>query len=116
VGSCQLDGVEDAREVDRDDVVPDLGCDLVPRCNDADARVGHHDVELAESRDALVYRCLEGVAVADVDLRGDDAAVESLDLAHGLGQVLLGRGRVLKVRHGTAEVDRDDVGALLRKS
>ena len=40
----------------------------------------------------LVHRGLERVVVADVDLGGEDAAVEPLDQIGGLGQVLR-RGR-----------------------
>jgi hypothetical protein len=50
-----------------------------------------------------------------VSLAGDDPPVQGLDFLHGLGQVLACRHRV---RHGAdlvAEVDRDDVRALLRQ-
>ena len=81
----------------------------------ADAGVGDDDVEPPELLDAAVDGGRQRVEVAHVDFRGDDAPIEVLDHVRGLGEVLRrgrGRGRVLEP---AADVDRDDVGALLGK-
>jgi hypothetical protein len=106
-----LEGVPHAGQVDGDHVVPGRAVELLQQAVAEDARVRRHDVELAELGDAVVNRLLEGAEVTDVGLDGDDPAVERLDLAGGLGEVLRGRHRV---RHGgdlAGDVDRDDVGA-----
>jgi hypothetical protein len=80
-----------------------------------DARVGAHDVEPAELVDARGDRRGEAVVVPDVDLAGDDPPVELLDLGGGLGEVLLGAERVVGRRDRLADVEGDDVRALLRQ-
>ena len=80
----------------------------------ADARVGDDDVQAAELLDAAVDSGAERVEVAHVDLVGHDAPIEVLDHVGGFGEVFGGgRGR-RRVVEAAADVDRDDVGALLR--
>src|SRR5690606_11328714 len=80
----------------------------------SDAGVGDDDVQPAEFLDSVVDHLLQGVEVADVDLRGDDTAIESLDQFGCLGEVFGGRRRDgAPLGDGAADVDGDDVGALL---
>ena len=79
----------------------------------ADARVGDDDVEPAELFHAAVHRGLERVVVTHVDFGGHDAAVVGLDQIGGLGKVCRCRMRVGQVVDRPADVDGDDVGALL---
>jgi hypothetical protein len=82
----------------------------------ADAGVGHDDVQPAQLLDAAVDGRLERVEVTDVDFGGHDAAIERLDQVRGLGEVLGRRRRDrVVVDDGPADVDGDDVGALLRQ-
>ena len=60
--------------------------------------------------------CLHRLSVAHVGLGGDDAPVERLDLLDRLLQVLGRRHRVGHARDLRADVDRDDVSALLGES
>lgn len=74
-----------------------------------DPGVRDDDVEPAE----LGHTGGETVGVAHVGDARDDPTVDPLDLGLGLGEVL-GSGRVLQDGlDGRAEIDRDDVGALL---
>jgi hypothetical protein len=66
--------------------------------------------------DTVVQGGLERAVIADVGLGRDDPPVERLDLLDRLGQV---GGRGHRIGHRAdpcAQVDRDDVGALLRES
>src|SRR4029079_13006806 len=81
----------------------------------ADARVGDHDVEATELLDAAVDRGLERVIVTHVHLCGDDSSVERLDHVRGLCEILGRRRRCRRVLDLPTDVDRDDVGALLRQ-
>jgi len=53
--------------------------------------------------------------VPDVGLGGHDPPVQRLDLLHRLGQVLRRRHRIRHRIHLRAEIDGDDVRALLRQ-
>ncbi len=81
----------------------------------ADACVGDDDVEPPELLDAAVDGGRQRVEVAHVDFCRDDAAVEVLDHVRGLGEILRGGRRCGRVFESAADVDRDDVGALLGK-
>ena len=61
------------------------------------------------------HRGGQRAAVADVGHLGDDPPVELLHQAGGLGQVGLGRHRVRDGLDLRAQVNRDDVRALLRQ-
>jgi hypothetical protein len=66
--------------------------------------------------DARVHRSLEGFEVAHVDLGGVDPPVVALDEIGGLGQILRRRcGDQVNRVDLLADVDGDDVGALLRE-
>ncbi len=107
-----LEGVVDAGEVDVDDVLPLVSAgrstpigampalastmSTPPSCATPSSNAG-----------------LQRVAVADVGLAGDDPPVQRLDLLDGLGQV---SGVDIGYAHRVdllADVDGDDVGALL---
>ena len=79
----------------------------------SDAGVGHDDVESAELFDAVVEHRFHVVVVANVDDRGDDALAELLDQRGGLFEVLRCRTGCRRVLELLADVDGDDVGALL---
>jgi hypothetical protein len=93
-------------------VLPDRGRYLVPALHGADAGVGADDVELAKLRDAVVNGGPQRAGVAHVGGDGDDPAVELLDGLDRLAQVGVGGHAVANRRVVTADVDRDDVGAL----
>jgi hypothetical protein len=61
---------------------------------------------------SVVDGLLEAVAVPNVCHRGDDATVESPDLTASAISAL----GIVQVRHGAAEINRDDIGTLLRES
>ena len=65
--------------------------------------------------DAAVDRGLERVVVSDVYLGRDDAAVQRLDQVRGFGEVFGSRARLRRILDVPADVDRDDVGTLLRQ-
>ena len=76
--------------------------------------IGHDDVEASEVRDARLERVAQFGALPHVGLAGDDASIQFLDRPLGLRQVL-GRAQRVVVRVDLpADVDGDDVGALLR--
>src|SRR5690606_12551707 len=75
--------------------------------------VGDDDVEPAELLDTGVDGRLQGVEIPDVDLGGVDPAVEAFHQVGGLGQILRAGQRNLHAVDLSADVDRDDVGALL---
>ena len=108
-------GLPHARQVYVDHLVPVVFAGLV-QCVAAvaDACVGHDDVQPAQLLHAAVHGGLQCVVVAHVDFGREDPAVLALDQVGGLGQIL-GRGcRNRGVLHDRlADVDRDDVGALL---
>ena len=81
----------------------------------ADARVRDDDVEPAELFHTAVHQGFERVVVTHVDLRGHDAAILGLDQVGGFGEVVRCRVRVSHVVDRSADVERDDVGALLRQ-
>ena len=64
----------------------------------------------------VVERRLQRVVVADVDLGGDDAPAERLDLVDRLGEIVRCRHRVGDRVDLRGDVDRDDVGALFGQS
>ena len=110
VRNRRVEGVEHAAEIDAADVHPRLQ-GLVLRYR-ADTGVGHHDVDLAELRDAVGHRLPHGGLVADIGLDGEDPPAERLDLLHRLSLILLRRHRVADGVEGGEVVDRDDVRAL----
>jgi len=78
-----------------------------------DARVGQHDVDRPElSHPGLERRAQPGL-IPHVGLPGDDPPVQRLDLLDRLGQVVRSGHRVGHAADLGADVDRDDVGALL---
>src|SRR5882757_4398043 len=80
-----------------------------------DARVGQHDVDSAELRDTLVEHRLHSGTIADIGLAGDNPPIQRLHILDGLSEVAFGSPRV---GHGVelfADVERDDVSALLRQ-
>ena len=115
VGDGGLDRVPHAGQVDVDHVLPGLLAQFLGPAEADDAGVGDHDVEPAELGDPVVERRLQRVVVADVDLGGDDAPVERLDLLDRLLQVLPCRHRERDRVDLRRDVDGDDVGALLRQ-
>jgi hypothetical protein len=66
------DGLEDTGEVDPDHVVPLLVGEILAGRGADDPGVGQNDVEATEFGDTFGECRLEGGAVADVGLRGDD--------------------------------------------
>src|SRR5271163_245276 len=109
-----FDRVPHAGEVDIDHVLPDVFPDLVqPSAVGADAGVGDDDVEATELLNAAVHRGLARVVITNVDLGGHDATVEALDQIRCLGKVFRCRMRIGQIVDGPADVDGDDVGALL---
>ena len=108
-------GVEHPGEVDADHVGPGLVAHLLGAGIAGDPGVGADDVEATELGDALVDGGAQRGTVTHVDLCGDHSAVECLDLASGLREIL-GRGERIGHRaHRRAHVDGDDVGTLARQ-
>jgi hypothetical protein len=67
--------------------------------------------------DAAVHRGLQCGEVTNVDFGGHDPAVQSFDQVGGFSEVIrCGRRNAGVVADRSADVDRDDVGALLRQS
>jgi hypothetical protein len=86
------------------------------RADLVDARVRDDDVEPAELGDAVVQGRLQGRGVPHVRLVRDDPPVKRLYLPDRLRQVFLAGRRVGRHRRDRPrDVDRDDVGALLRE-
>jgi hypothetical protein len=108
-----LDGVEHAGQVHVDHVLP-RAVNLVQR-HGRDAGVGQDDVHRAEFGHACLERRLELRLVPHVGLPREDPAVQRLDLLDGLGQVLRSGHGVGNRLDLPADVNRDDVGALLRQ-
>src|SRR5262245_1728297 len=80
----------------------------------ADSRVGADDVQPSQLLDAAVDGGLDRFVVANVDLGGDDAAVQLLDQICGFSQVVWsGRLDLGVAAHRGTDVDGDDVGTLL---
>ncbi len=104
-------GVPDAGEVHADDLVPLrlLGREAAR----ADAGVGQHDVGGSELRCPVVEGFLQGVDIADIGLRGEDAASQRLDFLDRLIEVVLRRHRIHDGFQLREDVDPDDVGAFL---
>ena len=106
------DGVHHAEQVDVGgiDEVRRMGVTQRHRQNPG---VGHDDVEASKIPDAGLERVAQFRALPHVGLAGDDASIELLDRSLGLGQVL-GRAQRVVVRVDLrADVDGDDVRALL---
>ena len=78
-----------------------------------DPGVGHDDVEVAELADTLFEDRLQLVPVANIGLAGDDPAAVVLDRLRRLFQILRRGQRVQVGLDLLADVDGDDVGALL---
>lgn len=121
MGHTGFHGFPHPGQVDVDHLGPVFFAGLVQSLSAvADSGVGHDDVEPAELLDAAVDRRLERVVIAHVDFGREDPAVVPLDQVGGLGEVLGRRRRDRGVQHaladGLADVDGDDVGALLRQS
>ena len=117
-GTRRFDGLPDARQVDVDHVSPVVFTGLVESLSAvADSGVGADDVQPAELFDTAVHRRFESVVVTHVDLGGHDAPVQALDQVGGLGQVIRRRWWDLAAAADrSADVDRDDVGTLLRQA
>src|SRR3984957_9858835 len=110
-------GVPDTGESQVDHVLPDVLANLVQLVAEGpDTGVRDNDVEPAEVFHTAVDGGFDCLLVADVHLRGDDAPVEGFDQVGGLGEILRRRVRVGQVIDRPANVDRDDVGALLRQA
>ena len=79
-----------------------------------DPRVTAHDVQPpAELGDPLADRRLDRREIPHVRAAGDDPPVQRLDLLDRLGQIVRSGHRVGDAADLGADVDRDDVGALL---
>ena len=109
----RVDGVDDAEPVGVEYVRPGLQGLLALLADDAG--VGHHDVELAELGDPAVDRFHQLRPLAHVGLHRDHPAVQGLDQAGGLLQVVRACQVVGETVDVVADVDRDDVRALLRQ-
>ena len=109
----RLGGVPHAGEVDVDHVLPGRVVEFFQRAEAEDPGVGRHDVQPPELGHAVVDGRLEGAVVTDVGLGGDDAPVQRLDLLHRLGQIVGGGHRIRHRSYLAAQVDGDDVRALL---
>ena len=108
-----LDRVPHPGEVGVDDVLPRALVEVGQRAKAEDAGIAAHDVQPSQSRDPVVQGDLDRAEVTDIRLDGDDPAIERLDLLDGLGHVLRCRQLIWHRVDLTAEVKRDDVGALL---
>ena len=106
-----LDGVDGADQVGVDHVYPGLQLRLALHACDTGRR--HDDVEPAELGDAAVERLAQLLGLANVGLCGDDALTGLLDQLGGLVEILRLGHRVADCLDVVADVDRDDVGALL---
>src|SRR5262249_1741611 len=112
-----LDRLPHTAQVDVDHGGPVRFAGLVQRrAAVADAGVGNGAAQSAQLLGARVHRRFQRVVIADVDLGGVDAAVETLDQISRFGQILRGGRRYqLDCVDLLADVDGDDVGALLRQ-
>src|ERR1700733_13568138 len=106
-----LDRVVDPGEVDVEDVLPLLR--LRVHGHRGDAGVGEEHVDRAEFGRARLEGLLRRGGGAEVGAGGEDPPVQGLDLLDRLGEVLWGGHRVSDGGDLLANVDRDDVGALL---
>ena len=113
MGQRDRDGVHHAQQVDVGGVDEMHRVELLAERHRQDARVGDHDVELAEVGDTGLERVAQLVALADVGDPGDDAAAEFLDRPLDVGEVIGGGKRVRVGVDVAADVDDDDVGAFL---
>lgn len=115
-GCRSLEGLEHAREVDVDELfelVVGHFPESVPR---ADTSIGHHHVEPAELRHALVDDGFQCGAVTNVADAGHDLAAGFLDRPDRLLEIVLRRllvGGVLRDRF--RDVDSDDRCAFARE-
>ena len=104
----------DTGQVDPDHVVPHLLAELFALTGEAeDAGVAADDVQPAQFGDAVVDSLLDGAEIANVGLGGDNPPVQRLDLLDGLFQIARRRHPVGHRVDLLAQVDGDDVGALL---
>ncbi len=115
-GDGRADGAPRARQVHVDHGVP-LFVGQLPEPPPAQhARVRDEDVQPRELLDAVGHHLTQRGAVADIDLTRQDLPACGLDATDRLAQVLGGRQRVGdRRRHRPADVDRDDVGAVVGK-
>jgi hypothetical protein len=107
----RVDGVDDADPVRVEHVGPGLQGIFALLADDAG--VGDHDVKLAELGDAAVDRLHQLRPLAHVGLHRDHPAVQRLDQAGGLLQVVRAGQVVGQTVDVVADVDGDDVRALL---
>jgi len=77
--------------------LPDLRSHLVPRLHRADTRVGAHDVEPTELRTPSSTAFLSPVASRTSTAVAMIRRFQRLDLLHRLGEIGLGRHRVVTV-------------------
>ena len=110
---CDRDSVHHAQEVDVGGVDEMHRIELLAERHRQDSRVGHHNVKLAEVRDTRLEHVAQLVAFADVGDPGEHAAAEFLDRPLHLGEIIGRRERVGIRVDVAADVDDDDVGALL---
>ena len=75
--------------------------------------IGEDEIEPAEFGDAVGHRRLEPFEVPDVTLLGHDAPTGLLDEVDRLVEILASRHRIGDAVDLIAQVERDDVGALL---
>lgn len=116
-GDSGFHGLPDTGEVDVDHRVPVLLAELVQGLAAvADPGVGDNDIQPAQLLDPATDRGVQGVEVADVDLRGDDPPTQSFHQVGGFGEVVRGgRRNLVGATDRFAHIDRDDVCALLRQ-
>jgi hypothetical protein len=106
-----VDRVDRADQVGVEHVRPGLQRRLALHRGDPGLR--HHDVQPAQLGEARLQRLAELGPLAHVGLHRHDAPVLRFDQADRLLQVVRAGQRVLDRVDVVAQVDRDDVGALL---
>src|ERR1700742_820733 len=108
-----LDGVVDAVEHHVDRIIK--GGNGIPLFTDRgqDPRVREHEVDPAQLGHAGGHNGFQSLEIPNVALLGNDAAARLLDEVDGLVEVFAGRHRVGDAVDLTAEIEGDDVGALL---
>lgn len=103
----------DTGQVDVEHLLPGLFRQFPRLPEPGDPGVGHDDVDPAELGQAVSDGSVELLLATDVSVAGHDPPAELLDLGDRLVEVLPGAQRVGHRVQVGAQVDRDDVGALL---
>src|SRR3954454_2359183 len=118
VWHTDFDGFPYTRKVYVDHVLPVVLAGLVKCCSAVpDSSVGDDDVEPPQLLDTTIHDCLQCVVIAHIDLGRDDAAIMCLHQIGGFDEVIgCRRGDLAAAADRLTDVDRDDVGTLLRQS